>query len=203
MFTKATYHLFPPSRTHRLVRAAPIGVLLLIALAQNTPAQRVSQGSGPNTQGQVEKSKRWRPHPTDAATIYVGAVNGGIWETTIATAATLTWIQPLGGNRALSIGAIAFDPTDATHQTLIAGVGRFGSFLSRGSDRARVWCTTDGGTTWSTLDLPQGLRFIASSSVPANFKRKDLMITTRTNGLPDSRISDNILFRQHPIRRAR
>src|SRR5689334_19998686 len=146
MFTKATYHL-PPSRTLRLVRTASIGLLLLTGLAQDTRAQWVSQGPGPNTQGQVEGISQ-RPvvgaiktvatHPTDAATIYVGAVNGGIWKTTTATAATPTWIEQLGVNRALSIGAIAFDPTDATHQTLIAGVGRFSSFGSRGSDRVGV-----------------------------------------------------------------
>jgi hypothetical protein len=54
MFIKTTYQLFPLSRTLRLVRTASISVLLSIALAQNTSAQWVSQGPGPNTEGQVE-----------------------------------------------------------------------------------------------------------------------------------------------------
>jgi hypothetical protein len=205
MFIKTTYQLFPLSRTLRLVRTASISVLLSIALAQNTSAQWVSQGPGPNTEGQVEgitqrpvvgAIKTVATHPTDAATIYVGAVNGGIWKTTTATAATPTWIEQLGVNRALSIGAIAFDPTDATHQTLIAGVGRFSSFLSRGSDRVGVWRTTDGGTTWTLVSgagetvtglnitgaAPRGATLIVSADTADSFANQGVWRSTTTGG---------------------
>ena len=62
-------------------------------------------------------------HPTDPNIMYVGSVNGGIWKTTNATAATPHWVPLTDNLPSLSIGALEFDPTDATHQTLIAGIG--------------------------------------------------------------------------------
>ena len=204
MFTRATYRLFPLSRT-LLLRITSIAVLLLIALAEDAPAQWVEQGPGPNTQGQVEGISQ-KPvvgaintvvtHPTDAATIYVGAVNGGIWKTTNATAATPTWVEQLGVNRALSIGAIAFDPTDGTNQTLIAGVGRFSSFLSRGSDRVGVWRTTDGGTNWTLVSgaggtvtglnitgvAPRGATLVVSANAADTFTNRGVWRSTNTGG---------------------
>ncbi|HWS27575.1 MAG TPA: hypothetical protein VN259_13530, partial [Xanthomonadales bacterium] len=90
-------------------------------------------------------------HPTDANTIYIGAVNGGIWKTTNGTAAQPTW-TPQGDNLpSLSIGAIAFDPTDGTRQTLIAGTGRLSNFAQRGDDEIGVYRTTNGGSSWTLL----------------------------------------------------
>src|SRR5262245_2028431 len=60
-------------------------------------------------------------HPTDANILYAGAVNGGIWKTTNATAVRPTWMQQTESQLSLSIGALEFDPTDATRQTLVAG----------------------------------------------------------------------------------
>ncbi|HET7437063.1 MAG TPA: hypothetical protein VFN10_20300, partial [Thermoanaerobaculia bacterium] len=94
----------------------------------------VEQGPGPKTNGQVEGITDRKivgaihtvaTHPTDANTIYIGAVNGGIWKTTNANAADPSWTPQLGLDQPLSIGAIAFDPTDATNMTLVAGSGRF------------------------------------------------------------------------------
>lgn len=207
MFTKATYFLFSLTRKLRHVSITFVALLLLIALAKNAPAQRVwvEQGPGPNTQGQVEGIPQ-KPvvgaintvvtHPTDAATIYVGAVNGGIWKTTNATAATPSWIEQLGVNRALSIGAIAFDPTDATNQTLIAGVGRFSSFGSRGSDRVGVWRTTNGGTSWTLVSgaggtvtglnisgvAPRGATLVVSGNTADSVANRGVWRSTNTGG---------------------
>src|SRR2546427_10062658 len=46
-------------------------------------------------------------HPTDPNTLYVGAVNGGIWKTTNATAANPTWTPLADSHSSLSIGALA------------------------------------------------------------------------------------------------
>src|SRR5439155_12478801 len=58
----------------------------------------------------------------------------------------------LGLDQALNIGAMAFDPIDATHQTLMAGAGRFSSFAGRGNDLVGIWHTTNGGTTWTLFN---------------------------------------------------
>ena len=54
--------------------------------------------------------------------------------------------------KSLSIGALEFDPTDATRHTLVAGTGRFSSLNRMGGGLIGVLRTTDGGTTWATFD---------------------------------------------------
>jgi hypothetical protein len=88
--------------------------------------------------------------PTNANVMYVGSVNGGIWKTTNATAASPKWVPLTDKLPSLSIGALELDPTDATHQTLIAGIGSTSSFFL--SDQLTgVLRSTDGGATWSQL----------------------------------------------------
>jgi hypothetical protein len=136
--------------------------VLLVLWVGTANAQRVwvQQGPGPNTLGQVEAITDREvagavhavaAHPSDPDILFIGAVNGGIWRTNDATTAGPTWVPQLGLDQSLSIGAIAFDPTDATAQTLMAGAGRFSSFSARGNDRVGAWRTTDGGTNWTLL----------------------------------------------------
>jgi hypothetical protein len=90
-------------------------------------------------------------HPVDADIVYIGAVNGGIWKTSNATAAQPTWIAQSEILPSQSIGAIEFDPIDATHQTLIAGTGRWSNFANRGDDQIGVYRTVNGGDSWTLL----------------------------------------------------
>ena len=57
-------------------------------------------------------------HPTNPNILYVGTANGGIWRTNNATAASPTWTPLTDTDKSLSIGALAFDPTDPTRQTV-------------------------------------------------------------------------------------
>ncbi|MDZ4685792.1 MAG: choice-of-anchor D domain-containing protein, partial [Planctomycetaceae bacterium] len=88
-------------------------------------------------------------HPTNPNVLYVGSVNGGIWKTTNATAANPTWTPQTDFLGSLSIGAMAFDPTDAARDTLVAGTGLFSSFGSIGGTNGAVYLTTNGGATWT------------------------------------------------------
>ncbi|MFV2068545.1 MAG: GEVED domain-containing protein, partial [Pirellulales bacterium] len=121
-----------------------------------------AQGPGPAQDGQVENITpndevvgaihTAAAHPTDPDILYIGAVNGGIWKTTNATAGSPSWAPLTDDQPGLSTGALEFDPTDATHATLVAGIGRFSSFGSSGGARSGLLRTTDGGSTWTVLD---------------------------------------------------
>lgn len=133
----------------------------------------VPYGPRPNTVGQVENILNREvvgainavaPHSTDATIVYVGAVNGGIWRTANAMAANPSWTQQTGDAQTLSIGALEFDPTDATNRTLVAGIGRFSSFRRRGGARLGLLRTTNG-TSWTAIDGGGALRGLNISGV--------------------------------------
>lgn len=119
-----------------------------------------ARGPGPNTLGQVENITDREvvgaihavaPHPSDPDIAYVGAVNGGIWRTGNAMSASPIWTRQTDDEESLSIGALEFDPTDTINLTLVAGFGRFSSFLRRGGGRAGLLRTTNG-THWTAID---------------------------------------------------
>ena len=145
-------------------RSASFVIAALLAgpahVADVSAQQWVPQGPAPNTQGQVENIANGEvegginavaPHPTDPNTVYVGAVNGGIWKTSNGMDPSPTWLRQTDFQRSLSIGAVEFDPTDPSNQTLLAGIGRFSSFGDGGA-RTGLLRTTNGGATWTPLD---------------------------------------------------
>ena len=97
--------------------------------------------------------------PSHPATIYVGAVNGGIWKTTNGGT---NWTPLIDQKASISIASLSFDPTDPTHQTLIAGTGvtSNGAFASSslfrtpanfGGLQNGLLYSRNGGTTWTQL----------------------------------------------------
>jgi hypothetical protein len=150
------------------------------------------QGPGPSQNGQLEgipnrpvtgAVNALAPHPTDPSILYLGAVNGGVWRTTNATAANPTWTPLMDTQVSMSIGrdALQFDPTDPTRQTLVAGSGRSSSFSSNGGDRVGLYRTTNGGTTWTLLDGGGALTGRNASGIAARGATL-LMTTNNLNG---------------------
>ena len=90
-------------------------------------------------------------HPSNAGILYAGAVNGGVWRTDNATAASPNWIRLTDGLGSLSIAALEFDLTDASSQTLVAGVARTSSLASEGGAQIGMLRSTDRGATWAVL----------------------------------------------------
>ena len=119
--------------------------------------------------------------PTDANTIYVSSPNGGIWRTTDGGA---TWTALTSTQANLSIASLAFDPTDATSRTLIAGTGLTSNgticgnspppcFLAgSGNTPSGLLMTRDGGATWTAL----GGATLAGQTVDAVAERGQVIL---------------------------
>ncbi len=84
-----------------------------------------------------------RPRPGDASTLFVGAVNGGIWKTTNAPKELWggnpgpTWVNLTPNQPSLSITDLEYDlssfenPRNPTTERLVAGVGTNSSYYDR------------------------------------------------------------------------
>lgn len=190
-----------------------LSLTVLLFSASAAFAQWTAEGPGPIIDGQVEgildgevvgAVNTVAPHPVDATVLYVGGANGGIWKTTTATAASPSWTLQTDAQASLSIGALEFDPTDATHETLMAGFGRYSSFGGVGGSRAGFLRTTDGGGTWTAIDggmagrnisglAPRGATIVASVDVADAFTCSNIGIWRSTDtGDTWSQITDGI-----------
>jgi hypothetical protein len=85
--------------------------------------------------------------PSNANILYAGTVNGGVWKTSNALAASPTWTPLTDNFPSLSIGALELDPTNSTH--LVAGLGRFSADAGYGGPRAGLLLSTDSGVDWT------------------------------------------------------
>ena len=83
-------------------------------------------------------------------TVFIGAAGGGVWKTTNALAATPTWTPSNTGIPSNAIGSIAFDPNDASGNTLYVGTGEPNG---SGDSEAGVglYKSTNGGSSWSLV----------------------------------------------------
>ncbi|MEM7456698.1 MAG: hypothetical protein AAF456_20305, partial [Planctomycetota bacterium] len=127
----------------------------------------LAQGASPASLGQVENINDTgggiNPvtgaihtialHPTDSDIMYLGSTNGGVWKSTDFTSVNPTYTPMTDQFPGLSIGALEYDPTDASFNTLIAGVGRFSSIGQRGGPQTGLLATTDDGASWSQLGV--------------------------------------------------
>jgi hypothetical protein len=106
--------------------------------------------------------------PLDANTLFVGTPGGGIWK---MTNGGTTWTPLTDKQATLSISSLAFDPTDPTGKTLIAGTGLTANgtvcssgacfFTGSGGLRNGLLYSQDGGNTWTSL----GAATLADQSV--------------------------------------
>ncbi len=134
----------------------------------------VQRGPGPTINGQDEGITSAQgnnpvsgciqavaPSATDPNTIYAAGVNGGIWKTTNATAATPTWTaltdQALPG---LSIQSLRISPLNPN--VIFAGAGKTSSYGSDGQTQFGVARSLDGGATWTVVGTSLAGRNIRS-----------------------------------------
>jgi hypothetical protein len=88
-----------------------------------------------------------RTDPTNPATVYIGAIGGGIWKTDDITLNTPVWTPLTASLGTMFIGSFDIDPTAST--TIHAGLGDYWE----GNPGGVMVTTTDGGATWGTPKL--------------------------------------------------
>src|SRR5258708_24659937 len=161
-----------------------------ISRGRASTAQGKQQGCAPARDGQVEgitdkevagAVKCVAPHPTDANILYIGAVNGGIWRSTNATSANPSWSFISTYLPSQSIGALVFDPTDLSHQTLVAGTGRFSSFGKYGAGIYGIFRTTTGTGPWANID--QGGIFMNRDVTGIAARGAVILVATNNGGI--------------------
>ena len=95
-------------------------------------------------------------HPVNKGTVYIGAATGGVWKT---TGVFSEWTTTFDNQSALSIGSMAFDPTNpdviyvGTGEVINSRTSQFNSTPSYFGDG--VFKSTDGGETWFHSGLSQ------------------------------------------------
>jgi hypothetical protein len=73
-----------------------------------------------------------------------------------------------------------FDPLDATHLTLVGGIGRFSSFFRRGGNLAGLLRTTDSGTNWIPITGGGALTGLNISGIAP---RGNVIVISANNGI--------------------
>lgn len=116
------------------------------------------------------------PHPTNADRMWVAAVNGGVWETRNARAENPTWRPLMDSLPSISVAALDLDPTDASHRTLLAGLGNVSSYGQSGSLNGLL-LTKNNGLSWKEIEHP----LLAGRSVMGVAVRGDVMIAAMTS----------------------
>lgn len=121
--------------------------------------------------------------PNNANIMLIASVNGGIWRTTNAKAATPLWTPVLDdGIRHLPCGAIAFDLKDTTFNTIVATSAFTSSFLHYGSKRFGVVRSTDGGATWSNVGASATQFALEDLSSVASYNKVIVTGSTKSAG---------------------
>ena len=134
-------------------------------------------------------------HPTNADILYVGSVNGGVWKTSNATAASPNWTPLTDGVASQSIGALSFDLSDPTFDTIYAGMGNYSSFAQIGNSLTGLIRSTNGGQSWQVVDgagvlqgknisgiYANGDTVVVSVNVADSFAYENIGIFRSTNG---------------------
>jgi len=188
----------PARKANRRTRAAPhrrpvfepLENRILLSVDLIGVPDWVEQGPGPTETGsgfiQTGAIETVVATPGDADRLFAGTVNGGVWRTDNATAASPTWTPLTDAFPSLSISALAFSPLDGSFDTLYAATGDRSSGNFVGGPEGRIVRTTDGGNTWILLgdDLfGKEIRSIVPTSEGTGVADQVVLVATPDGGV--------------------
>ncbi|MBT8246026.1 MAG: DUF5011 domain-containing protein [Winogradskyella sp.] len=147
-------------------------------IRENLRAQRQAQRNpgeagnaweerGPNDIGGRTRVIMFDPNDSSNNTVYAGGVSGGLWKNTNITNTNSLWarVQNVPGN--LAVTSITVDPNNSNRW--FVGTGEqytAGDVVGNG-----VYVTTDGGNSWSALNIP------AAGSATFDFSATNLFLS--------------------------
>jgi len=171
-------------------RRAPVALLLTLGLGLGFAAEVAAHAQAPLVDPALYSDMKWRGIgpiragrtralagvPSQPATFYLGAVNGGVWKTTDAgdTWHSLWDSQPSG-----SIGSIAVALSDPNVIYVGSGEGLARPDLSVGDG---VYKSTDAGKTWTHLGLRDGQQIGQIAIDPKDANRLFVAVTGHPYG---------------------
>lgn len=105
---------------------------------------------GPNDIGGRTRAMIFDPNDATNQRVYAGGVSGGLWVNNNITSASSSWsrVQAVPGN--LSVTSITVDPRNSN----IWYVGTGEQYTAGDVVGNGVYKTTDGGTTWTAVNIP-------------------------------------------------
>ncbi|NAS31742.1 T9SS type A sorting domain-containing protein [Flavobacteriaceae bacterium R38] len=105
---------------------------------------------GPNDIGGRTRALIFDPNDATNRRVYAGGVSGGLWVNNDITSASSSWsrVQGVPGN--LSVSSITVDPRNSN----IWYIGTGEQYTAGDVVGNGVYRTTDGGTTWTALNIP-------------------------------------------------
>src|SRR6185503_18869728 len=148
-------------------------------------AEETSRGISPQTVGGTNwvslgptngagRATAIAPHPTDPATLYVGAAGGGVWKTTDSGS---SWTPLTDFINDLSVGAVAVAPSSPNIIYLGTGEGGIAIDFIPGIGFLK---STDGGASWIFPSTVLATKFYRLSVHPTN--PQELVAGTNAGG---------------------
>ena len=115
--------------------------------------------------------------------MWIAPAGGGIWRTDDALANNSKWTYLSGAFAINSSGALAFDPNDATGNTIWAGTGEGSTCASGCVHGEGLYKSTDGGNTWTGPIGASAFKGRGVGAIVVTPGNPDVLYTSSTMGL--------------------
>jgi len=122
---------------------------------------------GPNNVGGRTRGILFDPNDSSNNTVYAGGVSGGLWVNTNISNSNSQWTRVSGVPGNLSVTSISVDPNNSN----IWYIGTGEQYTAGDVVGTGVYKTTDGGTTWNSVNIP------AAGSATFNYSATNLFLS--------------------------